>query len=121
MAGSASRRKAAVRSPRSAERQPGAAVHHGADDQYIEPESRCPLLVADAPQFINPNLGHILGQSLLLGIAQLSISLTVNGMIAFTAGTIAGFLNGRPIWLVIQRWLMGSVLTGIAVKMATDR
>ncbi|TIU15031.1 MAG: LysE family translocator, partial [Mesorhizobium sp.] len=30
------------------------------------------------------------------------------------------FLAGRPLWLVIQRWMMGTVLTVLALKMATD-
>ena len=33
---------------------------------------------------------------------------------------IATFLAGRPLWLVIQRWIMGTVLTALALKMATD-
>jgi len=36
------------------------------------------------------------------------------------AGTIAGFLAGRPMWLTVQRWLMGTVLAGLAVRMATE-
>ena len=37
-----------------------------------------------------------------------------------TAGSIAVFLARRPTWLVIQRWLMGTVLAGLAVRMATE-
>jgi hypothetical protein len=36
------------------------------------------------------------------------------------AGSIAVFLAGRPLWLLIQRWLMGTVLVGLALRMATD-
>jgi threonine/homoserine/homoserine lactone efflux protein len=36
------------------------------------------------------------------------------------AGSIATFLAGRPTWLVIQRWLMGTVLAGLALRMATE-
>lgn len=73
------------------------------------------------PQFISPELGSVLTQSLVLGATQILISVTVNGLIAFTAGSIAAFLTGRPLWLVVQRWLMGSVLAGLAVKMAAER
>lgn len=73
------------------------------------------------PQFISPELGRVLTQSLVLGATQILISVTVNGLIAFTAGSIAAFLTGRPLWLVVQRWLMGSVLAGLAVKMAAER
>jgi threonine/homoserine/homoserine lactone efflux protein len=37
-----------------------------------------------------------------------------------TAGSIAVFLAQKPAWLLIQRWLMGTVLAGLAVRMATE-
>lgn len=72
------------------------------------------------PQFITPGHGSVLSQSLVLGSVQIVISLTVNALIAITAGSIATFLSGRPRWLLAQRWLMGGVLTGLAVRMACD-
>jgi threonine/homoserine/homoserine lactone efflux protein len=41
-------------------------------------------------------------------------------MIAITAGSISVFLLSRPSWLLVQRWVMGSVLAGFALKMATE-
>jgi threonine/homoserine/homoserine lactone efflux protein len=78
------------------------------------------LYLSLLPQFISPGKGHVLSQLLVLGVTQVSISLTVNAMIAVMAGSIAAFLAGRPLWLVIQRWMMGTVLTALALKMATD-
>ncbi|KJK24941.1 lysine transporter LysE [Burkholderiaceae bacterium 16] len=72
------------------------------------------------PQFITPGHGSVLTQSLALGSVQISISLAVNALIAVTAGSISTFLSGRPLWLLVQRWLMGSVLTGLAVRMAYE-
>ena len=72
------------------------------------------------PQFISPAQGSVLTQSLLLGATQILISVTVNGLIAFMAGSIAAFLAGRPLWLTVQRWLMGTVLAGLAVRMASE-
>ncbi len=72
------------------------------------------------PQFISPEHGSVLTQSLVLGFAQIAISVSVNAMIAVAAGTIAVFLTSRPTWLVVQRWLMGTVLAGLAVRMATE-
>ncbi len=72
------------------------------------------------PQFIDPTLGHVLMQSLLLGALQISISISVNSMLIVLAGTIATFLAGRPLWLVVQRWLMGTVLAALALRMATE-
>lgn len=72
------------------------------------------------PQFIDPERGSVLGQSIALGMTQILISITVNGLIAIAAGAIAAFLASRPLWLAAQRWLMGAVLAGLAVRMATD-
>ena len=41
-------------------------------------------------------------------------------MIAIGAGSIALFLGTRPTWLLLQRWLMGTVLAGLAVRMAFE-
>lgn len=72
------------------------------------------------PQFIDPAAGSVLSQSVLLGAIQIVISGSVNALIVFTAGGIALFLRTRPFWSVMQRWLMGTVLAGLAVKMATE-
>ena len=44
----------------------------------------------------------------------------VNDMIIFAAGAIATFLAQRPTWQKIQRWLMGTVLAGLALRMVLD-
>lgn len=72
------------------------------------------------PQFISPDHGSVLVQSLALGFTQIIISVTVNAMIAIAAGSIAAFLASRPTWLVMQRWLMGTVLASLAIRMATE-
>ena len=77
------------------------------------------LYLALLPQFIDPARG-ILTQSLVLGSAQIAVSVSVNAMIALAAGSIASFLAARPFWLVVQRWLMGTVLAALALRMATE-
>ncbi|MEZ5830507.1 MAG: LysE family translocator [Dongiaceae bacterium] len=72
------------------------------------------------PQFIDPSKGHILGQTIVLGMTQVAVSLTMNSMIVATAGAVSAFLSGRPFWTLVQRWLMGTVLAGLAVRMAID-
>jgi threonine/homoserine/homoserine lactone efflux protein len=78
------------------------------------------LYLSLLPQFIDPRHGSVLGQSLTLGAVQILLSISVNCMVALTAGSIAAFLADRPTWLVVQRWLMGTVLAGLAVRMATE-
>ncbi|WP_297576084.1 LysE family translocator [uncultured Deefgea sp.] len=72
------------------------------------------------PQFISPEHGSVLMQSLVLGSIQISVSLIVNALIAMMAGTLATFLSGRPLWIVVQRWIMGTVLAGLAFRMAYE-
>ncbi|KQQ56267.1 lysine transporter LysE [Pseudomonas sp. Leaf127] len=73
------------------------------------------------PQFIQPEgHGSVLLQSLILGSTQILVSVSVNAVIAVMAGSIAVFLAGRPVWQVVQRWLMGTVLAGLAVRMIVE-
>lgn len=73
------------------------------------------------PQFIDPS-GHVsvLTQSLVLGFTQIVISVSVNGLIALMAGSIAAFFVSRPVWQTVQRWFMGTVLAGLAVRIAIE-
>jgi threonine/homoserine/homoserine lactone efflux protein len=77
------------------------------------------LYLALLPQFIDPAQA-VLTQSLALGFIQIAISVSINALIALAAGSIALFLGTRPTWLLLQRWLMGTVLAGLAVKMALE-
>lgn len=78
------------------------------------------LYLSLLPQFVDPARGSVLAQSLVLGSAQIAISVSVNAVIALAAGSIAGFLAGRPGWLAVQRWFMGTVLAALAVRMAAE-
>lgn len=78
------------------------------------------LYLSLLPQFVDPAGGNILGQTILLGMTQIAISLTVNALIVLTAGAVSVFLAGRPFWTLVQRWLMGTVLAGLALRMAID-
>ncbi|MGJ4908185.1 LysE family translocator [Bradyrhizobium sp. HKCCYLRH2015] len=78
------------------------------------------LYLALLPQFIDPAVGSVLTQSVVLGAIQIVISVSVNAMIAMAAGSIALFLATRPSWALVQRYLMGTVLAGLAVRMALE-
>lgn len=78
------------------------------------------LYLSLLPQFIDPAKGSVFLQSLVLGGIQIVISVSVNALIAVSAGSIARLLAARPRWLLMQRWLMGTVLAGLALRMATE-
>lgn len=78
------------------------------------------LYLSLLPQFIEPLHGSVLIQSLVLCATQIVISVSVNASIVVMAGGIATFLATRPTWATVQRWFMGTVLAGLAVRMVTE-
>jgi threonine/homoserine/homoserine lactone efflux protein len=72
------------------------------------------------PQFIDPARGSVFAQALSLGAIQIALSVMVNAAVALSAGAIALFLTRRPSFALIQRWVMGTVLAGLAVRMMTE-
>jgi threonine/homoserine/homoserine lactone efflux protein len=79
------------------------------------------LYVSLLPQFVDPERGRVAGQTLLLGLTQISIALTLNAGIVLTAGSVSGFLGRNPGWLRAQRWVTGTVLAGFAVQVALEK
>lgn len=78
------------------------------------------LYLSLLPQFILPDAGSVFLQSLVLGFTQIVISVTVNALIALCAGSIAVFLAAKPFWMAVQRWLMGTVLAALALRMVAE-
>lgn len=72
------------------------------------------------PQFITPEHGHFLTQSFFLGLSQIMISISVNAIIVISSGTIASILVRRPFFTQIQRWVMGCVLSALAIKILSE-
>ncbi|MGW9301391.1 MULTISPECIES: LysE family translocator [Streptomyces] len=72
------------------------------------------------PQFVDLDAGHVLFQGFVLGSVQIAVALTINLSIVLTAGSIAVFLAGRPSWLKVQRYVMGTALALLAVSVALD-
>ncbi|MFD0691023.1 LysE family translocator [Actinomadura fibrosa] len=79
------------------------------------------LYVSLLPQFADPDRGGVAVQSLLLALVQIAVAVTVNGLIVLGAGSIAAFLARRPGWQRVQRYVMGSVLAGLAARIGLDR
>jgi threonine/homoserine/homoserine lactone efflux protein len=76
--------------------------------------------IALFPQFIDPTRGSVLVQSLALGAVQMSVSFSVNLMIALSAAGIASWFARKPLWLAAQRYVMGGVLGALAVRLALE-
>jgi threonine/homoserine/homoserine lactone efflux protein len=73
------------------------------------------------PQFLAPEHGSILLQSLTLGFTQIVISFSVNLLIALFAAGMASWFARNPFWLAVQRYTMGLVLGAFAVRLALEQ
>ena len=73
------------------------------------------------PQFISPEHGSMFTQSIVLGLTQISVSFTVNLLIALFASGIAVWFVRNPLWLAVQRSVMGCVLAALAVRLMLEQ
>jgi threonine/homoserine/homoserine lactone efflux protein len=72
------------------------------------------------PQFVDPSRGSVLAQSLLLAAIQIVIDAFIDSLFVLAAARAAQWLAERPVWVTVQRWVLGGVFAGIAVKLAFD-
>lgn len=70
------------------------------------------------PQFMHPERGQVFLQSLQLGTVQIAVSAGVNSLLIFGAAGITAFLARSRGWLLAQRYVMGSVLAMLALRIA---
>ncbi|MES2956469.1 MAG: LysE family translocator [Pseudomonadota bacterium] len=73
------------------------------------------------PQFLHPERGQVLLQSLSLGAVQIAVSLSINTVIIFFAAGLAVFLNRNITWMRVQRYVMGTVLGLLALRLLTEK
>jgi threonine/homoserine/homoserine lactone efflux protein len=72
------------------------------------------------PQFIDATRGSVFTQGLVLGLLQILINVASDLVFVLGAWAITGWLARRPLWSLVQRWVLGVVLAGIAVRLAFD-
>jgi threonine/homoserine/homoserine lactone efflux protein len=72
------------------------------------------------PQFIRPDHGSVFTQSVELGLVQIAVSFAVNLLIILSAARLAAWFARNPLWLAVQRFFMGFVLGGLAIRLALD-
>ena len=71
------------------------------------------------PQFLHPERGALWVQVLQLGVLQVAVSASGNALVIWGAAGITRFLERSPSWLAAQRYVMGTVLAGLALRIAT--
>lgn len=76
--------------------------------------------VAVLPPFIDPALGSVFTQGAVLGAVQIGVAILFDGALVLGAAGVARFLGTRPAWMAAQRWILGTALGLLAVRLATE-
>lgn len=76
--------------------------------------------IAVLPPFMNPEAGNLFLQAIVLGSVQIAVCTLFDGLLVSGAGGVSRFLDARPSWMAVQRWVLGAALALIALKLATD-
>ena len=74
--------------------------------------------MAVLPPFITPDRGDTFIQAVILGSVQIFVCTVSDAVIVLGAAGVAQFLAGRPFWMAVQRWVLGTALALLAVKLA---
>ena len=96
---------------------PGKLFRMGLVTNLLNPKVAM-FYVSFFPQFLHPDQGSVLVQSLQLGAIQILVSGTVNTLLILGAARISAFLARSQGWLRAQRYLMGGVLAALAARVA---
>ena len=73
------------------------------------------------PQFVKPEAGHVAVQILLLATLLNLVGLVVNGSLILGASRLGRVFVGRARFRRAPQILLGSVFTGLALRLAVDR
>jgi len=76
------------------------------------------FFIAFLPQFVNPQLGPVWLQIMVLGTCFSISGTTVNAIVAFGGGKLSERLKANPVIGRIVGWISASVMLGLAVRLA---
>jgi threonine/homoserine/homoserine lactone efflux protein len=76
--------------------------------------------MAVLPPFLDPDRGSLFLQAAMLGALQIAVCAAWDAVLVWGAAGTARFLSTKPMWMAVQRWVLGAALGLLAVKLATD-
>ena len=76
------------------------------------------FFIAFLPQFVNPQIGPVWPQIMVLGTCFSISGTTVNAIVAFGGGKLSERLKANPLIGRIMGWISASVMLGLAVRLA---
>jgi threonine/homoserine/homoserine lactone efflux protein len=74
--------------------------------------------IAFLPQFVNPELGHVAGQFMVLGVTMVVMGFAVDGSIGLLSGRLSALLRRSRRVARGLNVFSGTVFTGLAVRLA---
>lgn len=106
--------------PRAMPREPAARLFSvGFATAALNPKVAL-FYVAVLPPFIDPARSDVFTQGVALGAVQIAVAIIFDGVLVYGAAGVARFLGTRPGWMAAQRWILGTALALIAVRLASD-
>jgi threonine/homoserine/homoserine lactone efflux protein len=78
------------------------------------------FVLALFPQFVDPQVGSVALQILLLATVLNAIGLVVNGVVILMANQFGRLFTGGGRWRRLPHYLLGAVFAGLAVRLAFD-
>jgi threonine/homoserine/homoserine lactone efflux protein len=79
------------------------------------------FVLALFPQFVDPQVGSVALQVMLLATVLNAIGIVVNGIVILTASRLGRMFSGGGRWRRVPHYLLGAVFAGLAVRLAFDR
>ena len=76
------------------------------------------FFLAYLPQFASPTAGSVALQLLTLGMTFALLTWLLFSMLGYFSGTLGNWLGNRPSFAGALRWLTGSVLIGLGLRLA---
>jgi threonine/homoserine/homoserine lactone efflux protein len=75
------------------------------------------LYLSLLPQFVDAHRGHVALQGVILGLVQIFVMVSLNGLMVLAAGRIGPWFTDRPQWTHLQRVVTAGVLGALAVRL----
>lgn len=73
------------------------------------------------PQFVEPSAGNVFWQTVVLGIVQVVAAASAHGLVILGAAAVASALSTGHTFAKVQRYLLGTVLAALALRLAAER
>ncbi len=77
--------------------------------------------LAILPQFVDPSIGPVIPQFLILGAIGVVSAIPCDAVVAILSGSFAKTISSSPRIQRIQDWASGTVLTGLGVFVAASK